>query len=118
MPATPEEKSGSNTNLRVKLGDDRFLTRRFRTDNTLQAAIDWLGSLSSLVPAKLGTGEWKLVNTTTFPARDVDLAMDRKRTFYALGMWPSAEITLLPIRVGGSDNLRSGSGVVAPRRKA
>jgi hypothetical protein len=114
LPVIPEEKQGTNTTLRIRLGD-QYVNRRFRTDNTLQAAVDFLGSLSSLVPDKLDAREWKLVNTTTFPARDVDLETDRRRTFFALEMWPSAELTLEPMPLVTSTSRpvkRMGSGVV------
>jgi hypothetical protein len=115
LPVVPEEKQGTNTTVRIKLGD-QYVNRRFRTDNTLQAAVDFLGSLSSLVPGKLDAREWKLVNTTTFPARDVDLETDRRRTFYALEMWPSAELTLEPVPLSAPKKvLRTGSGVVVKK---
>lgn len=118
LPALPAEKEGTNTNLRVKLGE-HYVTRRFRTDNTLQAAIDFLGSLSSIVPGKLLANEWKLVNSTTFPARDVDLKTDLKRTFYALDMWPSAELTLEPMPIEPAREVkRMGSGVVIEKSYA
>jgi len=115
LPAIPEEKQGTNTTLRIKLGD-QYVTRRFRTDNTLQGVVDFLGSLSSIVPGKLDAREWKLVNTTTFPARDVDLETDRRRTFFALEMWPSAELTLKPMPLDSPRKvMRMGSGVVAKK---
>merc|ERR1712146_124392 len=92
-PAEPEERVGQNTTIRFKLGE-RFQSRRFRSDNTLQAAINHMGSMSSLIPSKLETGDWILVNSTTFPPENVDLDMSLRQTFYALGMWPSAELTI------------------------
>jgi len=97
VPTLPEEKVGSQTILRITLGS-QTLSRRFRTDNTLNAAIDYMGSRSSLLPEKILSGEWILMNTTTFPEQPIDLSLDRTRTFTTLEMWPSAELTVRPKR--------------------
>lgn len=95
LPTLPEEKVGTQTLVRIVLGS-HTVERRFRTDNTLNAAVNFLGSLNSLVPTKIDNGEWVLVNTTTFPEREIDLETDRLKTFYALEMWPSAWLTVRP----------------------
>ena len=91
----PEQKVGTQTIVRITLGQ-KTVERRFRTDNTLNAAIHYLGSLSSLLVTKINNGEWKLVNTTTFPEQMLDLDVDLNKTFYALSMWPSAWLTVRP----------------------
>ena len=95
LPVIPDEKVGTQTIVRITLGS-HTVSRRFRTDNTLNAAINYLGSLSSLVPTKIASGEWTLMNTTTFPDRLLDLSVDRNKTFYALEMWPSTWLTVRP----------------------
>ena len=93
VPNLPIEKQGTQTLVRITLGA-HTVDRRFRTDNTLNAAINYLGSLSSLIPTKIDNGEWILINTTTFPEQILDLNIDRNKTFYALEMWPSAWLEL------------------------
>jgi hypothetical protein len=97
VPNLPEEKVGSQTKLRITMGS-QTIERRFRTDNTLNAVIDYMGSRSSLLPQKILSGEWTLMNTTTFPEQPIDLSLDRTRTFTVLELWPSGELTVRPNR--------------------
>jgi hypothetical protein len=88
-------KVGTQTIVRVTLGE-HIVERRFKTDNTLNGVVDYLGSLSSLLATKINSGEWVLINSTTFPIKHVELNIDRNKTFYALEMWPSAWLTVQP----------------------
>jgi hypothetical protein len=95
LPVEPMPKVGTQTIVRITLGE-HIVERRFKTDNTLNGVVDYLGSLSSLLATKINSGEWVLINSTTFPIKHVELNIDRNKTFYALEMWPSAWLTVQP----------------------
>ena len=93
-PAEPTIGEGQQTKITFVISEKRY-TRRFPSDCSLQDSIlNWLGSLNSVIPMKIASGEWILKNTTMFPAINMDYDDSKGNTLYALKLWPSGTVEL------------------------
>ena len=93
-PAEPTIGEGQQTKITFVISEKRY-TRRFPSDCSLQDSIlNWLGSLNSVIPMKIASGEWILKNTTMFPAVNMDYDDSKGNTLYALKLWPSGTVEL------------------------
>jgi len=94
VPLEPDVGAGQQTRIICVIGGTR-LERRFPSDADLGHVLNFLGSQSSVLLTKIQSGEWALMNTTTFPEERIEMdERTRGSTLYALGMWPSAELTI------------------------
>ena len=93
-PAEPSIGEGEQTKITFVISEKRF-SRRFPSDCSLQDSIlNWLGTLSSIIPAKIFSGEWILMNTTMFPSTPMEFCESKDKTLYALKLWPSGTVEL------------------------
>ncbi len=93
-PAEPTVGEGEQTKITFVISKKRF-TRRFPSDCSLvDTVINWLGSLNSVIPKKIISGEWILKNTTMFPSTDIDFNDSKNNTLYGLKLWPSGTVEL------------------------
>jgi len=97
VPRQPSLGIAGTTRLNIFLGDDTVLQRRFNADDTLREVIYWLGAEhSSHIPTYLDSKQWELIDRTLFPHRRVDVLENSHKTLQALGLWPSADISIQP----------------------
>jgi hypothetical protein len=93
-PAEPTVGEGEQTKITFVISKKRF-TRRFPSDCSLvDTVINWLGSLNSVIPKKIISGDWILKNTTMFPSTDIDFNDSKNNTLYGLKLWPSGTVEL------------------------
>jgi len=78
------------------------ITRGFDHDDTLGDVLHWLGGQATIIPQKLRSGEWKLVDRNRQgPAGDygfhrLDLGELGDRTLQYAGCWPSGRLAIVP----------------------
>lgn len=92
------------------------ITRGFDHDDTLGDVVNWLGGQASVIPDKLETGEWRLVDRNRRQDNDndtgngngngnddynynyqrLDLAELKDRTLQYIGCWPSGRLAIVP----------------------
>eukprot|EP00944_MAST-04C_sp_MAST-4C-sp1_P014605 g14605.t1 len=102
-PAEPSIGEGEQTKITFVISEKRF-SRRFPSDCSLHNSIlNWLGTLSSIIPAKIISGEWILMNTTMFPSKPMEFCESRNKTLYALKLWPSGTVELSMAQSRGED---------------
>ena len=58
--------------------------------------MQWLGSLSSVVPDKLIAGEWQLVDKSLYPPKAVVVGDKLECTLQSMDWFPSAELVVKP----------------------
>ena len=93
-PAEPSIGEGEQTKITFVISEKRF-SRRFPSDCSLHNSIlNWLGTLSSIIPAKIISGDWILMNTTMFPSKPMEFCESKNKTLYALKLWPSGTVEL------------------------
>lgn len=59
-------------------------------------AVQWLGSLGSVVPDKLLTGEWQLVDNSLYPQKYLTVGKHLDSTLHSMNWFPSAELLVKP----------------------
>lgn len=96
VPVEPEEGVAGTTRIRVFCGD-HVVERRFHSDDVVNGIIMWLGAeRSSLIPGKLASGSWELVNSTLYPPHVMELEDLYDTTLQSAGLWPGAELKVQP----------------------
>lgn len=92
-PSEPE--GGRGAVMQVKLADHATIRRRFDADDTLNDVLNWLGAHGSVIPDRIATREWSLVDLNHYPVSPVDPG-EAHLTLQYLGCWPSGKLELLP----------------------
>merc|ERR1712166_1436691 len=78
------------------------ISRGFDHDDILEDVINWLGGQASMIPSKLKTGEWSLVDRNTHGSEEdynyhrLDVSELSNKTLHYIGCWPSGRIALVP----------------------
>lgn len=78
------------------------VSRGFDHDDTLSDVIHWLGGQATVIPQKLETGEWKLVDRNRqgleedYNLHKLDLHELRDRTLQYAECWPSGRLAIVP----------------------
>ncbi|GBG28911.1 Hypothetical Protein FCC1311_051322 [Hondaea fermentalgiana] len=92
VPVEPEVGIAGTTRVRVYFGEN-VVERRFNADDVVKGIIMWLGAEhSSLIPRKLESGAWELVNATLYPPHVMELDTLYDKTLQSAGLWPGAEL--------------------------
>lgn len=72
------------------------ISRRFDGDDTLQDVIRWIGAHGSIIPIKMESREWCLVDLNKYPIEAIDVNRDMGRTLQYIGCWPSGKLEIRP----------------------
>mmetsp|Transcript_50068 Transcript_50068/g.56703 ORF Transcript_50068/g.56703 Transcript_50068/m.56703 type:complete len:430 (+) Transcript_50068:72-1361(+) len=78
------------------------ISRGFDHDDTLGDVINWLGSQASVIPNKLETGEWNLVDRNrqgseeNYKYHRLDISELSDKTLQYNGCWPSGRMAIVP----------------------
>uniref|UniRef100_A0A7S3UYG9 UBA domain-containing protein n=2 Tax=Aplanochytrium stocchinoi TaxID=215587 RepID=A0A7S3UYG9_9STRA len=89
----PEAKAGIAV-IKVFLGNDIQHSRRFFCDDTLMSVVQWLGTLSSVIPDKLLLSEWDLVDVSLYPGKHIPVCDNLGSTLQSLQWFPSGQIEI------------------------
>jgi len=100
-----EPSAGAGALLQLALGDDVKMQRRFDGDDVLRDVVHWIaGGCGSVIPDKLMSREWCLVDLNRYPIVPIDIKANIDRTLQFLGCWPSGKLEVRP----SSDEWREG----------
>jgi hypothetical protein len=78
------------------------ISRRFDHDDILGDVINWLGGQASVIPSKLETGKWSLVDRNKHGSEEdynyhrLDVSELSNKTLQYIGCWPSGRIAIVP----------------------
>ena len=96
MSKTPTEPcDGRGALMQVKIVD-QTLRRRFDGDDTLEDVLYFLGGHLSIIPEKILSREWSLIDMNRYPLAPIDCEVDRHRTLQYIGCWPSGRLEVVP----------------------
>lgn len=96
MSKTPTEPSeGRGALVQVKIVD-QTVRRRFDGDDTLEDVLYFLGGHLSVIPEKILSREWSLIDMNRYPLAPIDCEVDRHRTLQYIGCWPSGRLEVVP----------------------
>jgi hypothetical protein len=101
VPSEPSDGAGAL--MQVNIGSQKF-SRRFDGDDVLQDVIHWMGVHASVIPNKILSREWSLVDLNRYPLVPMDVEGNMDRTLQFIGCWPSG---ILEIRAS-SEEWKSG----------
>lgn len=93
LPSEPS--SGAGALMQVTLGNDTIM-RRFDGDDILRDVINFIGGHGSLIPEKIVSREWCLVDLNRYPIAPIDTESDMTKTLQYIGCWPSGRLALKP----------------------
>jgi hypothetical protein len=110
-PTEPDEGRGAL--LQVVIADDS-VRRRFDGDDVVRDVLNWLGGHGSIIPEKILSREWCLVDLNRYPLVPIDCEKSLGKTLQHVGCWPSGRLEIQPSgdewRLNGSvGNLIQGS---------
>ena len=115
MSKCPSEPPGGRGALvQVGFGED-VVKRRFDGDDVLQDLLNWLGGHGSVIPDKLLTREWCLVDKNRFPITPIDIHINRDKTLQYIGFWPSGMLEIRPSPVSWLDGSDHGVKIGSSR---
>jgi len=104
---------GAGALLQLALGNDVKLQRRFDGDDVLRDVVHWIaGGCGSIIPDKLTSREWCLVDLNRYPIVPIDVKANIDRTLQFLGCWPSGKLEIRP----SSDEWREGGITVGEEK--
>jgi hypothetical protein len=72
------------------------ISRRFDGDDTLQNIIHWIGAHGSIIPSKVESREWCIVDLNKFPIEPIGVNINMGRTLQFIGCWPSGRLEIRP----------------------
>ena len=90
-----EPPGGRGALVQVGFGEE-IIKRRFDGDDVLQDVVNWLGGHGSVIPDKLLTREWCLVDKNRFPISPIDVQVNLDKTLQYVGFWPSGKLEIRP----------------------
>jgi hypothetical protein len=96
LPSEPE--AGAGALVQVSLGDDKIM-RRFDGDDILRDVINFIGGHGSVIPEKITSREWCLVDLNQYPVVPIDTEISIGKTLQFIGCWPSGKLALQPSTV-------------------
>lgn len=109
-PSEPD--SGRGALMQVKMANET-VRRRFDGDDTLMDVLNWLGGHGSVIPGKIFSREWSLVDLNRYPSVPIDCEANKGQTLQYIGCWPSGKLEIVPStdewEKGMSSDQRPGS---------
>lgn len=101
-----EPPGGRGALIQVGFGGET-IKRRYDGDDVLKDVINWLGGHGSVIPEKLLSREWCLVDMNRYPVSQIDCEVNMDKTLQYVGFWPSGKLEIRPSPVSwldGTDN--------------
>lgn len=84
------------------------LSRKFDGDDTLNDILSFIGAHGSILPIKLSTKEWCIVDLNRYPAVPLNVELNRNKTLSFLGLWPSGKLEIRPSEDSWRDDTKEG----------
>merc|ERR1712038_371454 len=88
MAGTNSNSNSNNNNMKI--------SRKFDGDDTLNDILSFIGAHGTILPIKLSTKEWCLVDLNRYPAVPLNVELNRNKTLSFLGLWPSGKLEIRP----------------------
>ena len=70
--------------------------RRFDGDDILRDVINFIGGHGSVIPEKIASREWCLIDMNQYPLVPIDVDNYMNKTLQYIGCWPSGMLALKP----------------------
>ena len=96
LPSEPD--TGVGALMQVSLGEEKIM-RKFDGDDILRDVINFIGGHGSLIPQKITSREWCLVDLNQYPVIPIDTDHFMDKTLQSVGCWPSGMLALRPSTV-------------------
>lgn len=93
LPSEPS--SGAGALMQISLGDEKIM-RRFDGDDILRDVINFIGGHGSVIPEKIASREWCLIDMNQYPLVPIDVDNYMNKTLQYIGCWPSGMLALKP----------------------
>ena len=93
LPSEPE--AGAGALMQVSLGEEKIM-RKFDGDDILRDVINFIGGHGSILPQKILSREWCLVDLNQYPVVPIDTDLCMNKTLQSVGCWPSGKLALRP----------------------
>jgi len=96
MSKCPSEPTGGSGALMQVVIADETVRRRFDGDDVLQDVLNWIGGHGSIIPDKILSREWCLVDLNRYPLAPIDCSKNTSKTLQYIGCWPSGKLEIRP----------------------
>lgn len=96
MSKCPTEPSDGRGALMQVVISDESVRRRFDGDDVLRDVLNWLGGHGSVIPEKILSREWCLVDLNRYPLVPIDCTSNLDKTLQHIGCWPSGRMEIQP----------------------
>lgn len=90
-----EPEAGAGALIQIFLGENKIM-RRFDGDDILHNVINFIGGHGSIIPEKIASREWCLVDLNQYPVIPIDTENHMYKTLQFIGCWPSGKLALQP----------------------
>jgi hypothetical protein len=90
-----EPEAGAGALIQIFFGENKIM-RRFDGDDILRNVINFIGGHGSIIPEKLASREWCLVDLNQYPVIPIDTENHMYKTLQFIGCWPSGKLALQP----------------------
>jgi hypothetical protein len=82
--------------MQVVISDETTIRRKFDGDDVLRDVLNWIGGHGSVIPEKILSREWCVVDINRFPIAPMDCELNLDKTLQYIGCWPSGRLELRP----------------------
>lgn len=96
MSKCPSEPTGGRGALMQVVIADETVRRRFDGDDVLRDVMNWIGGHGSVIPDKILSREWCLVDLNRYPVAPIDCQLNSEKTLQYIGCWPSGRLEIRP----------------------
>jgi hypothetical protein len=90
-----EPLNGAGALMQLNIGDEKIM-RRFDGDDILQDVLNWIGGHGSVIPEKIFSRDWCLVDLNRYPIVPIDVEKNLSKTLQYVGCWPSGRLEIRP----------------------
>lgn len=90
-----EPFDGAGALMQLSIGDEKIM-RRFDGDDIVQDVLNWIGGHGSVIPEKILSREWCLVDLNRYPIVPIDVEKNLSKTLQYVGCWPSGRLEIRP----------------------
>jgi hypothetical protein len=98
-----EPLAGAGALMQLSIGDEKIM-RRFDGDDILQDVLNWIGGHGSVIPEKILSREWCLVDLNRYPIVPIDVEKNLTKTLQYVGCWPSGMLEIRPSSIDWKNN--------------
>ena len=97
MAKCPSEPTGGSGALMQVMIANETIRRKFDGDDVLRDVLHWIGGqFGSVLPDKILSREWCLVDINRYPIAPIDCQLNLDKTLQFIGCWPSGRLELRP----------------------